>query len=77
MRLSPWSMFGSEQSCSEESRELEGEYLEFLSWVWEYSVYNEAESRRLGIRSPRGKTLTFEPLPPNRRRHRRHGMDPG
>ena len=64
MRLSPWATFGSQQSCSEESRSLEDEYWEFLWQAWEYSVYDDAESRRLGIRSPWGKSLTFEPLPP-------------
>ena len=64
MRLSPWATFGSQQSCSEKSRSLEGEYWEFLHRAWEYSVYDDAESIRVGIRSPRGKTLTFEPLLP-------------
>ena len=60
----PWPMFGSQRSCSEESRVLGGEYWEFLWRAWEYSVHDEAESRRLSIRSPEGKALTFEPLPP-------------
>ena len=45
MRLSPWATFGSQQSCSEKPRSLEGEYWEFLWRAWEYSVYDDAESR--------------------------------
>ena len=64
MGFNLWPMFGSQEACPEESRKVGGEYWEFLWRAWEYSVHDEAESRRLGIRSPEGKTLTFEPLPP-------------
>ena len=64
IRFPSIGMLSFTQSCPEESRRLEGEYTDFLSWAWEYSAYEEGESRRLGIRSSRGKTLTFEPLPP-------------
>ena len=37
---------------------------DFLTWAWEHSAYEEGESKRLEIRSSRGKTLIFEPLPP-------------
>ena len=64
IRFPSIGMLSFTTSCPEESRRLEGEYTDFLSWAWEYSAYEEGESRRLGIRSSRGKTLTFEPLPP-------------
>ena len=51
------------QSCSEESRRLESEFGDFLTWAREYSVHEEAGQIRLRIRSLRGKTLTLEPLP--------------
>ena len=57
------SMLGSAESCSESDLRREGEYREFLSRTWEYSVSEEEGTTRLRIRSSRGKTLTFEPLP--------------
>ena len=51
------------QSCSGESRTLEGNYTDFLTWAWKYSVYEEGGASRLGIRSSQGEELTFEPLP--------------
>ena len=54
---------GSAESCSESARRLEGEFTDFLSWAWEYSVHEEQGVKRLRIRSSRGKTQTFEPLP--------------
>ena len=58
------SMLPSPQSCPEQSRRLEGDYGDFLSWAKEYSVNEEGGSSRLRIRSARGRTLTFEPLRP-------------
>lgn len=58
------SMLGSDDSCSESARRREGEYTEFLSQAWEYSVSEEEGTTRLRITSSRGETLTFEPLPP-------------
>ena len=57
------SMLRLSQECSEESRRLEGEYGDFLTWANEYSVYEQEGSPRLAIRSERGRTLDFEPLP--------------
>ena len=51
------------QSCAESAWTLEGEFTDFLTWAREYSVHEEAGSVRLRIRSSRGKTLTFKPLP--------------
>ena len=60
----PWPLFGSQESCPEEAQDLEGEYWGFLWRAWEHSVYDKGESIRLSIRSPRGKTLTLDALPP-------------
>ena len=57
------SMLRSTQSCGEDARILEGEFGDFLTWAREYSVHQEGGSIRLMIRSIRGETLTFEPLP--------------
>ena len=56
-------MLGSVESCSELDRRRSGEFTDFLSWAWEYSVHEEQGITRLRIRSSRGKTLAFEPLP--------------
>ena len=58
------SMFEYDWSCPEEARQQKGEFTEFLMWTWKHSVYEEEGSRRLEMRSARGKTLVFEPLPP-------------
>ena len=52
------------QSLGEKARTLEGEFGDFLTWAREYSVDEEGGSSLLRIWSIRGKTLTFEPLPP-------------
>ena len=64
VRFPSTSMLPYEQLCPEESRRLEGEYTDFLTWAREYSVYEEGGSSRLEIRSVRGEVLTFEPPPP-------------
>ena len=51
------------QSCAKSEQTLESEFTDFLTWAREYSVDKEGGSSRLRIRSIRGKTLTFEPLP--------------
>ncbi len=51
-------------SCSDEIRRLEGRFTTDLSRASDYSVYKDAGSSRLMIRTWRGKTLTFEPLLP-------------
>lgn len=56
-------MRGSGESCSEEAWKSEG-ITDFLSYAWEYSVYEEAGSRRLGMRSSEGDTRIFEEMPP-------------
>ena len=63
VRFPSKGMSGSPESCTDESRRRSGEFTDFLSWAWEYSVHEEQGVSRLRIRSSRGKTLTFEPLP--------------
>ena len=64
VRFPSQSMLEFQQPCREESRRLEGEFGDFLTWAREYSVYEEGGSSRLRVRSAAGETLTFEPLPP-------------
>ena len=63
VRFPSQSMLRTPRPCPEESRRLEGEFGDFLTWANEYSIYEEGRSIRLGIRSATGETLTFEPLP--------------
>ena len=63
VRFPAKSALGSVESCSESGLRRSGEFTDFLSWAWEYSVHEEQGISRLRIRSSRGKTLTFEPLP--------------
>ena len=56
------SMTEYTSSCSEEMREREGRFTDDLSPAVEYFVSEEEETRRLRIRTSRGRTLTLEPL---------------
>ena len=49
-------------ACPEETRRQEGQFITNLSRPIEYSVSQEDGTRRLRIRTSRGRTLTFEPL---------------
>ena len=62
LRFPSTGMRGSGESCSEEERASQS-ITDFLSYAWEYSVYEEAGSRRLGMRSSEGDTRIFEQLP--------------
>lgn len=64
VRFPSTSMLEPTHSCPEEARRLEGEFTDFLTWATEYAVSGEEGSRILRMRSSRGRTLTFEPLPP-------------
>ena len=57
------SMLERGSSCSEEMRMLEGEFGDFFTWAKEYAIEEQGGSSRLTMRSSRGKTLAFEPLP--------------
>ena len=58
------SMTGPTESCPDELIQIEGRFTTDLSRVNEYSVHEDAGTSRLRIRTSRGRTLTFEPLPP-------------
>ena len=49
-------------ACSGEARRQEGQFGDDLSRAIEYSVSEEDGTRRLRIRTSRGRTLTFKPL---------------
>ena len=53
---------GISSACSEEARRREGQFTNYLSRGIEYSVSEEDGTRRLRIRTSRGRTATFEPL---------------
>ena len=64
-RLNSWESGMTESGrsgCAGEARRREGQFTENLSGAVEYSVSEEDETRRLRIRTSRGKTATFEPL---------------
>ena len=54
--------YGGSSPCDEESRRQEGQFTDDLSQAIEYSVSDEDGTRRLRIRTSRGRTVTFEPL---------------
>ena len=64
IRFPSQSMLTYTHSCSEDASRMEGEFGDFLTWAREYAVSEEEGSRLLRMRSSRGKTLMFEPLPP-------------
>ena len=64
VRFPSKSMIRSHEPCEGEARRLEGEFGDFMTWARDYAVDWEGGSKRLRIWSVRGKTLTFEPLPP-------------
>ena len=54
--------YGGSSPCDEESRRQEGQFTDDLSQATEYSVSDEEGTRRLRIRTSRGRTVTLEPL---------------
>ena len=64
-RLNSWESGMTESGrsgCAEEAQMKEGQFTENLSRAVEYSVSEEDGTRRLRIRTSRGKTATFKPL---------------
>lgn len=53
---------GISSACPEETRRQEGQFTSYLSRGIEYSVTEEDGTRKLRIRTSRGRTATFEPL---------------
>ena len=64
IRFPSMSMAESSSSCSQELLLREGRFTTDLSYTGEYSVYPHEGVKRLAFRTSRGKTLTFEALPP-------------
>ena len=64
VRFTSQSLLPSTQACKEESRRVQSELGNFLSWARDYAVAMEGDTSLLKMRSSRGKTLTFEPLTP-------------
>ena len=54
--------YGWTESCTDHARMREGQFTDDLSRAVEYSVSDEDGTRRLRIRTSRGRTATFEPL---------------
>ena len=54
--------YGWTESCAEFAQVKEGQFTDDLSRAVEYSVGDEDGTRRLRIRTSRGRTATFEPL---------------
>ena len=62
LRFPSKGMRGSGESCSAEEWASEA-ITDFLSYAWEYSVFEDAGSLQLGMRSSEGDTRIFEQLP--------------
>lgn len=56
-------MSGSGERCSSDVSIQEHQFSEDFGWANEYSIHPTNGSERLVVRTSRGKTLTFEPLP--------------
>ena len=56
-------MSGSGERCSSEVSRQEHQFIEDFGWADEYSIDQAGAFERLVVRTSRGKTLTFEPLP--------------
>ena len=63
VRFPSKSMLQRGSSCSDDMRMLEGEFGDFFTWAKEYAIEEQGGSNRLTMRSSRGKTLAFDPLP--------------
>ncbi|MCY3691841.1 MAG: META domain-containing protein [Chloroflexota bacterium] len=63
IRIPSMGMSGSGERCSNDVSRQEHQYIEDFGWADEYSMQQAEESKRLVVRTSRGKTLTFELLP--------------
>ena len=63
IRIPYQGMSGSTKPCSRDAREREGLFVEDFGWANEYSIHQDDGSEQLVVRTSRGKTLTFKPLP--------------
>ena len=63
IRMPYKGMSGSTKPCSRDARKREGLFVEDFGWANEYSIHQDDGSEQLVVRTSRGKTLTFKPLP--------------
>ena len=63
IRMPYKGMSGSTEPCSRDDIEREHLFVEDFGWANEYSVHQFEGSERLVMRTSKGKTLVFEPLP--------------
>ena len=63
IRFPSIGMSGDHSTCSTEVMQHEGQFTDDLSYAIEYSVFWHEETKRLVLRTSRGRTLTFESLP--------------
>ena len=63
IRIPSKGMSGSIEACSRDAVKREHRFVEDFGWANEYSVHQVEGSKRLMVRTSKGKTLTFEPLP--------------
>ncbi len=63
IRIPSKGMSGSIEACSRDAVKREHRFDEDFGWANEYSVHQAEGSKRLMVRTSKGKTLTFEPLP--------------
>ncbi|MYC34665.1 MAG: META domain-containing protein [Chloroflexi bacterium] len=56
-------MSGSVEPCTQDAIHQEHQYVEDFGWADEYAIHQTDGAERLVVRTSRGKTLTFEPLP--------------
>ena len=63
IRIPSMGMSGSSEPCSSEASRQEHQFIEDFGWADEYSIDQAGEVERLEVRTSRGKTLAFEPLP--------------
>jgi len=63
IRIPSKGMSGSIEACSRDAVKREHRFVEDFGWANEYSVHQVEGSKRLMVRTSKGKTLKFEPLP--------------
>ena len=63
IRMPNKGMSGSTEGCSREAVKRGHRFVEDFGWANEYSIHQVKGSERLSVRTSKGKTLTFEPLP--------------
>ena len=63
IRIPSKGMSGSSEPCSSDMSRQEHQFTEDFGWADEYSISQGGGSEQLEVRTSRGKTLTFEPLP--------------